>query len=159
MLGGSIAARGLTPGGRAPPNAAMLCIVYLSSAATPMEDEDLGEILRTSRLRNPPADVTGVLCHYEGSFLQFLEGPRAAVSATYERIARDPRHHNLLRVYEGLIETRAFGDWSMAMVKPGALSPADQPFCRRLEEVRLDLQAGHARKVDGFLQAFRSWLR
>lgn len=58
-----------------------------------------------------------MLLHADGSFLQVLEGPTAAVDLLYATIARDPRHDRLLRVFRTEILTPTFGDWSMGFAE------------------------------------------
>ena len=50
------------------------------------------DILIESVTNNRRDDVTGALIYDERWFAQTLEGPEPAVSATFERILRDPRH-------------------------------------------------------------------
>lgn len=137
----------------------MICFVYLSSAASEVSAGELAEILTVSRRNNAAVGLTGALCHYDGSFLQFLEGDDGAVDSTFARIRRDRRHRQILPVFKQEISQRAFGDWSMGIVKPQALGPDAARFCRRLEEVEMGADASHKRLIEGFLQTFRAWLR
>lgn len=46
--------------------------------------------------------------------MQLLEGGRSAVNATYAKILRDPRHHDVeLLLYDEIAE-RKFASWTMA---------------------------------------------
>jgi hypothetical protein len=49
-----------------------------------------------------------------------LEGPEAAVLATYARIQADPRHRACVLLSCATVAERAFGDWSMAFEQGGA---------------------------------------
>jgi len=138
---------------------AVICLVYLSSAAAVPSAETLSGIVQQSQRNNELCGVTGLLCHYDGSFLQFLEGPEPAVDETFERISRDPRHHQIIKVQRRPIQSRAFADWSMAVVKPEEISPAQQAFVRGLRDVEAGADAEHKPAVEGFLQSFRAWLR
>ena len=62
--------------------------------------------------------VTGALLATDHNFSQVLEGERDAVEATYERIARDPRHKDIVLILYELIEVRRFPDWTMAWIGP-----------------------------------------
>jgi hypothetical protein len=53
---------------------------------------------------------------YQQRVVQVLEGPRDAVSATFERIARDVRHANLTVLSLGRIQQRDFEDWTMRLL-------------------------------------------
>jgi len=54
-----------------------------------------------------------MLLYAGGHFIQTLEGPDDVVDATYERIARDPRHRDVFTALREEIESRTFPDWSM----------------------------------------------
>ncbi len=67
--------------------------------------------------------MTGLLCLSGGVFLQVLEGGRDRVNALYHRIARDPRHTDVVLLsYEEICERR-FGGWSMGRVDMARLNP------------------------------------
>jgi hypothetical protein len=89
------------------------CIVYLSSSRKLLSDEDLLQILTTSRQNNLAANVTGVLLYFNGSIIQVLEGEKQAVINLYNRISADPRHVQVMPLYMREIEERSFAEWSM----------------------------------------------
>ena len=103
----------------------MLVRLMYASRAVPAIDQDaLVAILRRSKVNNPAVGVTGVLCFSEGTFLQVLEGGRAAVNQLYNRIAGDSRHTDCtLLCYEEVGERR-FAGWSMGQVNMSRLNPA-----------------------------------
>jgi hypothetical protein len=96
-------------------------LAYISAsllADNPTERRQIADILLTSRRNNAESDVTGALLATDRNFAQVLEGEREAVEATYQRIARDPRHKDIvLTLYES-IEVRRFPDWAMAYIGP-----------------------------------------
>ena len=53
-----------------------------------------------------------------------LEGGRDAVSALYNRIAQDPRHHDVALLSYEEIGERSFSSWSMGQVNMSKLNPA-----------------------------------
>ncbi|MET0747733.1 MAG: BLUF domain-containing protein [Rhizobium sp.] len=79
------------------------------------------QILATSRRNNEKVGVTGALMFSEGFFGQVLEGPQAAVEATFERIQRDARHSDVSLLQFEQIEKQQFENWSMACVGQTAL--------------------------------------
>jgi hypothetical protein len=139
----------------------LICLGYLSSSTTPFDAAALGALVEGSARRNGVDGLTGMLCYYDGSFLQFLEGEEAAVQKTFERIRADPRHDGVIVVYRKPIDARLFPDWTMALRRVDQLSPSQQQFCTALLQVDLD-QAdapAHRSLVEGFVQTFRSWVR
>ncbi len=93
-----------------------------------LKDDDKGqlkllrEILATARTKNVERNVTGYLIFDRAWFIQILEGDRAEVRATYDRIARDPRHADVTLMDMKAIKQRSFTQWSMG----GAMRNLDQ---------------------------------
>jgi hypothetical protein len=81
----------------------------------PMQDR-IHDILIESVANNRRDDITGALIHDEKWFAQALEGPETLVSATFERILRDPRHCDVRLIKMQPVETRRFAAWWMACV-------------------------------------------
>ena len=99
-------------------------LMYASRAADSVNSDDLAAILKKSKANNPPIGVTGVLCFSDGIFLQVLEGGRSPVSGLYNRIACDPRHHDVVLLSYEEIGERSFAGWSMGQVNLSRLNPA-----------------------------------
>lgn len=137
----------------------MISLVYFSSAGPDFTRDDLGAVLESSRRNNAAAGVTGLLCHFDGSFLQFLEGDPADVSRTFDRIALDHRHRSILKVHEAPIEKRAFDAWSMGLVEADRASVGSSAFAHSLRQVEIGADAEQREVLSGFLDAFRAWMR
>ena len=99
-------------------------LMYASRAADSVDQDALASILKKSKANNPGIGVTGVLCFSGGIFLQVLEGGRSPVSALYNRIASDPRHHDVVLLSYEEIGERNFAGWSMGQVNLNRLNPA-----------------------------------
>ena len=101
-------------------------LMYASRAAEAANAETLAAILKTSKEHNPKVGVTGVLCFCANAriFLQVLEGGRNAVSALYNHISQDPRHHDVALLSYEEIGERSFASWSMGQVHMNRLNPA-----------------------------------
>ena len=112
-------------------------LLYVSTAEHFLSHRELEALVQGARARNAAAGITGMLIYTEGHFLQYIEGPQSEVEALFTRIERDPRHHGMLRIFEGPQARRIFTEWSMgyctlrkddyATVR-GALDLAAQPF-------------------------------
>lgn len=99
-------------------------LLYASRAAGPLTSEAVDAILMTSRRRNQPLGVTGLLCHSGDMFIQVLEGGRDAVNGLYNAICRDPRHQDvMLLLYEEITERR-FAGWTMGQVNLARINPS-----------------------------------
>lgn len=79
--------------------------------------EDLSNILLTARSFNRTHHIYGVLYYSDGTFFQCLEGEQSILNALYEHIAKDKRHHHILRFQDQQIEQLKFSKWSMKYVK------------------------------------------
>lgn len=97
-------------------------LLYASSAITLLEQEDLKQILQSSRRNNPKSGITGLLLYQDGNFIQLLEGNKEAVKQTYDRIAEDERHAGLLILSERFHEERLFPEWAMGFRDAGELA-------------------------------------
>lgn len=89
-------------------------ILYVSSATYDMPRADLERLLDDSRAWNKEHDVTGVLLHCRGNFMQLLEGPRQGVDLTFARVLASRAHHNVIEMLNQAGTERIFGEWAMA---------------------------------------------
>lgn len=70
--------------------------------------------------RNRVDGVTGLLVYNESMFLQFIEGPNAAVTGCYARIEKDTRHQAPVVIWENFSETRIFPDGAAMRIEAGS---------------------------------------
>ena len=87
-------------------------IVY-SSKPFGFDASVLDDILTISRSRNSKTDITGTLICRADMYLQLIEGPDAAIQATYQRIAMDDRHVEMNLLLSREITERLFPKWAM----------------------------------------------
>lgn len=90
-------------------------LMYVSRAVDAISDRDLRQIQDAALRRNREQDVTGVLLYSSGYFIQLLEGPLDSVTNLFERLAQDPRHDGLERIYLEEVSGRLFSEWSMGV--------------------------------------------
>jgi hypothetical protein len=100
-------------------------VIYSSASTTPLQQEDLEDILNQARSNNARAGITGALAYVDGCFLQVLEGEAAAVQRLMGRIATDLRHETVIVLQAGEIAAPAFPDWQMAYVSATAAQIAE----------------------------------
>ena len=101
-------------------------LVYTSSATHLFSEAELRELLRTSRINNARAGVTGMLLYKGGTFLQVIEGPQQAIDTLYAKVCRDARHKSVIKLLSGPTLERQFGNWQMAFRNLDQLDEADQ---------------------------------
>ena len=91
-------------------------IIYSSKSATPMQMDELEELLEHARSSNAEKGITGALVYVDGVFLQILEGEPEAVQELMGKISKDFRHETVIVLKEGAIPSASFSDWEMAYV-------------------------------------------
>ncbi len=96
-------------------------IVYVSSAAGPVDDASMHELVAASEERNHCRNITGLLLHKDGRFMQFLEGPQENVAELYDAICRDARHEGITVLRRRFIPHRQFPNWSMRLADTGEI--------------------------------------
>lgn len=77
---------------------------------------DLEDIKRASTRYNAAHDITGLLMHAGGHFVQFLEGEEQEVRFLFEKIVQDNRHDHIKLLFERKASERIFTDWSMPVI-------------------------------------------
>jgi hypothetical protein len=95
-------------------------LIYSSQAATPMQTDDLEDLLESARESNAEVGINGALVYVDGFFLQVLEGKAEDVQELMARIAKDLRHQTVTVLKQGPVPAAAFSDWSMAYVSATA---------------------------------------
>lgn len=97
-------------------------LVYASTVSEQFQPTDIERILKFAKENNARNGVTGMLCFNHKYFLQCLEGSRSKVNDTYNLIARDPRHKDIVLLDYQTITYREFSDWSMGYVPASKLT-------------------------------------
>lgn len=88
-------------------------LAYTSIANHYMTHQELIELLSVCRENNKTSDITGILLYLEGCFFQVLEGEPDKIEALYEKISKDDRHHNVMKLTFETLSERGFANWTM----------------------------------------------
>ena len=92
-------------------------LTYISKFSHSLSRQEIEEIGIVSQRNNQRLNITGVLLTYQGIFFQILEGEEDLIESLYEKILKDPRHHDILCLKnEEHITSRSFPDWSMQLI-------------------------------------------
>lgn len=89
----------------------MLQLAYLSESTEPYPD--VRALAEQASPRNAAEEITGVLLHRSGYYLQVLEGPKEVVEDAFLRIIGDDRHERLQLLSRKIVTGRQFGTWLM----------------------------------------------
>ncbi len=94
-------------------------LLYCSHATSPLDSNNVWQIVTCAQRNNPQIEVTGLLMYGGGMFMQWLEGPRFQVRALMAKLRKDVRHDCIteLHTFSGPSE-RLYPDWDMELVKP-----------------------------------------
>jgi hypothetical protein len=101
-------------------------MIYVSTMVGEAEQE-LKLIWESSVKHNKLNGITGMLLYYQGGFMQVLEGNRAKVMETFDRICEDRRHHHITTLTITEVKSRHFGAWSMGFKHINAIEAAKFP--------------------------------
>ena len=92
-------------------------IIYISKLTTPITCEQIESIGIVSSRNNSRINITGTLVFFEKMFFQVIEGEDKLVDKLYEKIGKDKRHHDILRLKtEYDIKERLFPQWHMKTI-------------------------------------------
>lgn len=73
----------------------------------------LAGILVQARRNNARDEITGALVCRNDLYLQFIEGPAAAIDTVYAKIAADDRHSDIRLLLTDTADARMFPEWAM----------------------------------------------
>lgn len=115
----------------------MLRLLYVSQITGGVAEDQIRDILESSRRNNPAQGITGVLVHGGGLFMQVLEGPEENVLRMYVRIIDDKRNGNCQIIHISPADERMFQNWSMGVIRcdPLEFQHINELRTRRLEAV------------------------
>lgn len=122
----------------------MYYMIYVSQARKPMDAAELEVLLSHSRKWNTAKGLTGLLIYRysteaeSGHFIQMLEGDEREVRALFEKIKRDKRHHTILTLGSGEMESRMFSEWAMGFKNVDDALFSGLPGYARMGEASFD---------------------
>jgi len=88
-------------------------IAYVSFSHKVLSEKELEELLIKIRALNKKQGITGMLLYNNLSFIQVIEGEKEKLIQLYEKISKDKRHENIVKLLEEPIKKRVFPNWSM----------------------------------------------
>ncbi len=100
-------------------------LMYHSISSSDNTEQDIQDILESSRKNNKLRNITGCLIHRKDEFVQILEGEAADILNCFKAIEKDRRHHTVRIITFENVEKRIFSDWSMAFRDIPAAKPHD----------------------------------
>ncbi|CAA6606406.1 Diguanylate cyclase/phosphodiesterase with PAS/PAC sensor(S) [Rhodospirillaceae bacterium LM-1] len=105
-----------------------LCfLIYASRPATEVTPSLLNAIVTKARAFNQLNGISGHLIHFDGAFVQYIEGEETGIRRLYAMIRDDPRHRDVTLVTEGTLVRRLFAGWTMGVSGLDASSHFNDP--------------------------------
>ena len=125
-------------------------IMYVSLATVPIDRSSavIEDIARVSIARNRALNVTGALICSAGAFAQILEGEADAVQSLMRTIASDPRHTDLVYLFDGPVAERRFTTWTLPLARSSHF------VSRQIAEARSTISPASKARAIGHLEAF-----
>lgn len=131
-------------------------LVYRSTARRSFTDDELEDLLVTSRSHNDACNITGLLLYRDGEFVQILEGHHRDVDALMASIGQDVRHHDVRVLLEEPIRARRFENWTMGY-QP--LIAPDDGSAEGYRDSFEDVQIGDHDMIGRALMELTVWFR
>lgn len=93
------------------------CIYCSATSKIAFSTSELEDLLEKCCLNNAILKITGILLYKDGSFFQILEGDKEVVETLFEKISKDKRHNQIIKVIMEPIEECSFAEWTMGYPK------------------------------------------
>ncbi len=129
--------------------------IYSSVGMVDFSKDDIITLLEKARSNNARQDVTGMLLYDKGSFFQVLEGHPDSVLEILDKVQRDERHSQVVRIIYEEIEERSFSEWTMGYSEISQDELAEKEGLNdffKLNKSYIDLDEGRAKTL---LKAFK----
>ncbi len=86
-------------------------ISYVSTVNPGLSNIDINELMEYVKVHNNATGLTGILIYSEGNFFQVLEGEMDIVKMMFERIKKDSRHYNVIKMLDKEIDNYSFSEY------------------------------------------------
>lgn len=91
-------------------------ITYVSTATPELSNSGVEEVLEASKNWNNSHKITGMLLYSDGNFFQILEGEKDGVLGLFQKIKKDARHKNIIKIFDKEISEESFGGYDANIV-------------------------------------------
>jgi len=134
-------------------------IAYVSFSHKALSAKELEDLLFEIRRKNKKQDITGLLLYNDESFIQVVEGELSKLRELFERISKDQRHNNIVKLVEEPIEKRAFPDWYMGFRNISKEQADKIPGFSKfmISDNPQELLKGSTREIMKLLNSFRQY--
>jgi len=89
----------------------MKSICYVSTIQSKVSSSELYEAFVSFKKKNIKNNISGVLLHKNGNFLQIIEGKKETIDALFSKIKIDKRHKHIITLIDFPIPHRLFEEY------------------------------------------------
>ena len=94
----------------------MLYTISYVSTSKKLSDFQINELLCISKLKNDDLNITGILMHSDQNFFQIIEGEKKIILNLYQKIEKDVRHFNLIKIFDRPIQIPSFKNFQSSYI-------------------------------------------
>ncbi len=98
----------------------------MSDSAQNESFNNIKDLYTKAKRNNYKNNISGILIYHKGNYLQVLEGHENDVDKTFDRITKDERHKNIIKVININVEQRIFEDYSFGFTVVKSSSEFDE---------------------------------
>ncbi|TPN83013.1 BLUF domain-containing protein [Aquimarina algicola] len=86
-------------------------VSYVSTISKSISDSDIEELMKYVKLQNNDKKITGILIYSEGNFFQVLEGQEEDIKTLFDKIKKDSRHYNIIKMLDKPVKGISFSEY------------------------------------------------
>jgi len=99
----------------------MRTITYVSTADPSLSVETIHVLLQSAEKNNLKNQINGIFIFSEGNFFQILEGEESIIQYLFEKIKKDPRHYDIIKLLDKETSVHSFNNYksSFTVIQDG----------------------------------------
>ena len=128
-------------------------ILYVSQAKDDLRPHDIVQLIKAAWRNNTEHNLSGLLLHNKGQFMQIVEGEPGKVGQLMRNLSRDSRHEHIAILLDQVVPEREFVCWLMGYKRVAPPLKDDE-----LDDISVDIdflfEIPHPSKAVQLLRSF-----
>lgn len=91
-------------------------IFYVSSSIKDLSQTEIEVMMNDTKKQNDLNNITGIFMHSDKNFFQIIEGKNEDIEILYKKIKQDPRHFNIIKIFDNYIDNPQFSTFHKSYV-------------------------------------------
>lgn len=87
-------------------------ISYVSTVHPQVSNYDIAKLMDFIKTNNNTLNITGILIYSDGNFFQILEGEKFLIKMLFDKIKKDVRHYNIIKMLDKEIKVNSFSEYN-----------------------------------------------